>query len=408
MTIEGWYRFDSVGPFTQTLMRSGSGGGNNFGLISNQDDGGKIRAWIGMGGFSSVLAPILPTLGAWTHLALTWNGPAKRLDLFVDGALVASNTSPHTPAALDGTNIEIGTYPGQVSTIFGGRMDQMRVSSVVRYAAAFTPSTVFLPDAVTVALWRADEGSGAQLKDASTNANHIPLFNGPTWSADCKTPFVAPPPTQNPPPQCAALFLDGSNDWIDVPNVPSTTAQTLEAWLSWSASANRDCLLRSNCAGVCANAGKFEIEVYPACNATGTRRWGSIPFTNLPTSPFHFALVSASELSASIYLDGVPLGTTALALDTGVGGVYPGAIGALDNTGTVMDFSPLALFGVRYSSAAKYLAAFTPTYPLPSTGDTALNYLMSDAAGTTVTDASSPQLNGTIYGGATWGTSLCP
>jgi len=59
-----------------------------------------------------------------------------------------------------------------------GYLNEIRISSVVRYNADFTvPTEKFTPDADTVALYHFDEGSGAVAHDASGNGNDLTMHN---------------------------------------------------------------------------------------------------------------------------------------------------------------------------------------------------------------------------------------
>lgn len=79
---------------------------------------------------------------------------------------------------------------------FSGWLDELRISTSVRYTTAFTPpSTPFTPDANTVALYHFDEGSGVDVGDSAGAAggpsNGLMRVGGnptgPLWSED--SPF---------------------------------------------------------------------------------------------------------------------------------------------------------------------------------------------------------------------------
>ena len=64
--------------------------------------------------------------------------------------------------------------------VFHGDIDEIRVSSVVRYREAFTPKPRFEPDADTLALYHCDEGEGDVVRDASANGRHAKM-SGAKW-----------------------------------------------------------------------------------------------------------------------------------------------------------------------------------------------------------------------------------
>jgi hypothetical protein len=207
---------------------------------------------------------------------------------------------------------------------------------------------------------------------------------------------------------CTALSLDGVDGWVEVPNVPATIAQTLEAWVDFASASPTGCIVRTNCAGVCVTGNTFVFEVFPNCNGTGSRWYGSIPTPSIPSGVFHFALVFPTSNQASLYVDGLLAGSTALAFDGGVSGTYLGALAALKNDGVPMGFLAATMYAVRVSNAAVYAGPFVPGYPLAPSASTALLYAFSDGSGTTLTDSSGGNRHGSIHGGATWSTSGCP
>jgi hypothetical protein len=88
----------------------------------------------------------------------------------------------------------------------------------IEYAADTDPGEAdSAPGAV--AWWRLDDGDGGTAEDASGNARHGTLTNGPAWSAGLHT---------------GALRFDGVDDQVDVPSAPSlalTDGLTLQAWV---------------------------------------------------------------------------------------------------------------------------------------------------------------------------------
>lgn len=108
--------------------------------------------------------------GAWHHVAVTRSAATGEIRLFVDGAPDGSAAGPTGDLAYrDGRSgfpadpfLVIGAEKhdaGAAYPSFSGWVDEVRVSSVIRYAAAFAPPAgPFVSDASTVALYHLDEG----------------------------------------------------------------------------------------------------------------------------------------------------------------------------------------------------------------------------------------------------------
>lgn len=139
--------------------------------------------------------------GAWHHIALTRSSTSGTLTIYVDGQPRGTAAGPTGDISYRDARTTL--YPADPFLVIGaekhdggaefpsypGWIDELRVSSVVRYTAAFTPTLAPLAhDASTVALYHADEGSGTTLGDA-TGANPGTLQvggtpTGPVWSTD--------------------------------------------------------------------------------------------------------------------------------------------------------------------------------------------------------------------------------
>lgn len=73
---------------------------------------------------------------------------------------------------------------------YEGIIDEVRVSSIVRYKSNFdVPTQAFNPDEHTAILLHFDEGSGAETEDASENGNHGTL-EGEAKFVDAGAPIL--------------------------------------------------------------------------------------------------------------------------------------------------------------------------------------------------------------------------
>ena len=131
-------------------------------LLAELDDG---RTWFGDPDTSSggVIDVNGFMDGATHHLAGTYQGDG-RIDLFVDGLRIGF---ADLDADSGGDTLEIGCWTGNEPWSFQGLIDEVRLSSTVRYDDAFEVPTTFQPDAETTALWHFDEGEGLTFRDAA-------------------------------------------------------------------------------------------------------------------------------------------------------------------------------------------------------------------------------------------------
>ncbi len=153
----------------------------------------------------------------WHHVAVTRRASDGRLQVYVDGNLDGEAATGPTGdlSYRDGRPLtNNGACPGpcvnEPFLVLGGEkhnyqwytyngfMDELRLSTVLRYNGNFTPPTApFSPDASTAALYHFDEGSGTVLLDSSGAAggpSHGFLLvggnpAGPVWTED--QPFAA-------------------------------------------------------------------------------------------------------------------------------------------------------------------------------------------------------------------------
>lgn len=122
--------------------------------------------------------------GSWHHFAGCRSVAAGVVTntVFLDGALLATATGPATTIGANAAVVLGGTTSGADGLV--GAIDEVRISTVVRYAAAFTPARRHAVDASTLALWHLDDGAGTSFADASGNAYTGTLSAGAGWAVD--------------------------------------------------------------------------------------------------------------------------------------------------------------------------------------------------------------------------------
>jgi hypothetical protein len=137
----------------------------------------------------TVVAPSLPSLGTWHHVASSYGGGSFRL--YVDGSLVSSMDATERVANPQGT-LYLGAtarYQHEFDTEQGthywppidGFIAEVRLSSTNRYTADFTPEPRLSADEWTLGLWHLDEGDGSVAADSSPNQLDGTII-GATWT----------------------------------------------------------------------------------------------------------------------------------------------------------------------------------------------------------------------------------
>jgi hypothetical protein len=152
------------------------------------------------------------TDGQWHHIAVTREASSGRIRLFVDGRLDGEALGPagdvsyrlgratnyaNDPFLVLGAekhDYDPATYPS-----FRGWLDEVRLSTVIRYTADFErPSMPFAADADTAALWHFDEGAGEVVGDSAPGGASPGQLkvggpnNSPQW-VPSDAPLTVPP-----------------------------------------------------------------------------------------------------------------------------------------------------------------------------------------------------------------------
>jgi hypothetical protein len=157
--------------------------------------------------------------GQWHHIAAQRRRSDGRLSLYVDGNLESQQDGPDGDVSYPDAGVPLnvcGPFQGDPCTnsdpfivvgaekhdagasfpSYRGWLDELRISTVLRYTANFTPvRQPFTSDAATAALYHFDEGSGDTITDSAAGGASpgVRRFGGspagPAWSSE--TPFAA-------------------------------------------------------------------------------------------------------------------------------------------------------------------------------------------------------------------------
>jgi signal transduction histidine kinase/CheY-like chemotaxis protein/ligand-binding sensor domain-containing protein len=253
---------------------------------------GDGTSWKGFYTRSNVLA-----LGEWNHVATTYDGTNYRA--FVNGVLIES-----IPLAAVPVDTPV-RWIGKVNSQFNGRIDDVRLWSVVRSPEeihAGMKNTLTGLEPGLVACWTFDNGTA---RDLSTNGYHGQLVGGARL-----VPDRAAEPIQVS--QGRVLHCTGTNSYVQLPDNLFTNLDeaTIEAWVKWASGVGTShawdfggpghhTYLRQNDGP----ALLFRID-----DATGTKfrvEVGGIPFNN---QWGHFAAVTGKR-GARLYFNGELVGT---------------------------------------------------------------------------------------------------
>jgi hypothetical protein len=200
-TVEVWVRPARIG-FSLILANSD----DVTGWLLEMDQNGYVKFWAAdAGGVWRAATHFGVPLRAdvWQHVAATYDG--ARAQVYVDGV----PGGEHDLGTIgQGPFFRIGglrPYP-----FYAGQLDEVRISSGLRYSGNFTPpTTTFTPDASTLALYHLDEAGGQVIADASGHGRDLARGTGsaaeaadPAWlpsTAPLPGPAGGATPTATPP-----------------------------------------------------------------------------------------------------------------------------------------------------------------------------------------------------------------
>ena len=183
LTLEAWFRAERFDERQGLVNKTEN---SEYGLFVGE---GRPQAYLHLGGrYLSVEpppgeAPLVA--GRWHHLAMVHDGVELRL--YLDGSLVGSTagSGPRTRNELPllvGADVAGG---GRATSFFPGRIDEVRLSKVARYAGeAFEPARRFDHDADTVLLLHLDDPLGPWAPDRGTARAHGLLLGGAALTTD--------------------------------------------------------------------------------------------------------------------------------------------------------------------------------------------------------------------------------
>ena len=331
------------------------------------------------------------------HLAAVRDVDKLECRLYVNGRLM-DRMSIKGPD-IGGSLIIGGEQQGKV---FHGWMDEVRISSVARYDADFTPARRFKPDEDTLALYHFDEGEGDVLKDASGNGHHGKIV-GAKWVKVEDTKQVG---SLDTPAQLGAdnalAFVDDTT-FVHCPGVviDQRGPYTVEAWI-------RDENRRGNLLSM--RNGDFPRFIGGGLDhglVLDVAKYKGVGVSDKPIPQTgewaHVAGVYA-EGEVRLYVDGELIGSKAVppvdemgsATDMNIGGRIHGSNSFGAFKGQIDE--------VRISNTTRYTDNFTPSRRYDSDEHTLALYHFDEGTGDILEDSSGNGHDGKIIG-AKWVTA---
>jgi len=175
-TMEGWFRTSS----SQTGNLIGSEIDDPHEGISINLAGSNISVWSEYG---TITGAASYADGLWHHVATTWSVSSNYIRLFFDGRQIGTPSTLASPQKFNRAFTLADGFNGR----FSGDINEVRVSTSIRYPSNFTPSIGFFTvDGNTRGYWQVNEGSGIIVRDSTTNNYHLDTYhnlgvNYPIW-----------------------------------------------------------------------------------------------------------------------------------------------------------------------------------------------------------------------------------
>jgi hypothetical protein len=171
-TLECWVRGDTPKGTSALVAKTEASACGIF--WSAADDGSEVpTAYVGTtAGYLILPAAQAWAWDQWTHLALVFDG--QRATLYVNGQPQAEKTTGAKPTH-NRQPFYIGADPdrrGRPRRFFTGAIDEVRLSTAVRYTGPFIPASVLQRDDDTVFLLHFDRALGGVFPDDSGTDHH--------------------------------------------------------------------------------------------------------------------------------------------------------------------------------------------------------------------------------------------
>ncbi len=176
-TLEAWVLTDTMSTTYQGMLSQDNGSCCTHRMLITPD----LHPLINAGAHQDVTLPFTFQLNTWYHWAMTCSGGTATI--WING-VDRGTTTCFDPGDMSTASVWIGSGEGGTNVPLHGRIAEVRISNVVRYAAAFTPQKRFTPDANTMLLLHFDEGQGTTAADSSGRGHTATLQGTAAWALD--------------------------------------------------------------------------------------------------------------------------------------------------------------------------------------------------------------------------------
>lgn len=156
-TVEAWVRGDPAGAGSVRPLFQWEG----F-LDLAEDESGSVR--LGIGGEDAAQWTFSLMDGVLHHVAATYDAADGTARTWIDGEAVAVRGGIAVPSSAGVFRLGCSA---DYTLGWRGLVDELRVSSIARYAESFTPEGPWTADGDTAALFHLDEGQGSALASAA-------------------------------------------------------------------------------------------------------------------------------------------------------------------------------------------------------------------------------------------------
>lgn len=193
--FEAWTRLDGSKQ-SPAYLSVCSAGDNCNAILSIRNDLSQVGFHVQSSGQVAVRAVanignggLAPQDDQWHHIAgcREIDGAAVNLKLFWDGQIVAMASGSTNSLPPPVSDLRLGSMEYATSDGLGGYLDEVRVSSTLRYVGAFTPERRFIADARTAVLLHFDSVT-SRFVDSSMNALSGSLLGTASGANVCPAP----------------------------------------------------------------------------------------------------------------------------------------------------------------------------------------------------------------------------